>query len=210
MTQQKHMPSNKDDEQILVIKSDIIFKDGKWQGLKIDNLDYYINLIKDNCEFKRRGDVEEDTSFKQVIPYILFSFEDNFFAFKYLGNAGEKRLVDTYNLGVGGHINKEDVNADKDVLEAGMMREWNEEMNFSGNILEKKLIGILNDDSRPVESVHLGLLYNFVGNSSEVSIKETDKMEGKLVSLDNLWEYIKENPTIWTKLIYNEYLSKLI
>ena len=204
------MPSNKDDEQILVIKSDIIFKDGKWQGLKIDNLDYYINLIKDNCEFKRRGDVEEDTSFKQVIPYILFSFEDNFFAFKYLGNAGEKRLVDTYNLGVGGHINKEDVNADKDVLEAGMMREWNEEMNFSGNILEKKLIGILNDDSRPVESVHLGLLYNFVGNSSEVSIKETDKMEGKLVSLDNLWEYIKENPTIWTKLIYNEYLSKLI
>ena len=35
--------ANKDDEQILVIKSDIIFKTGRWQGLKTDNLDYYIN-----------------------------------------------------------------------------------------------------------------------------------------------------------------------
>lgn len=212
------MLTNKDDEQILVIKSDIIFKDpprpgeagGKWQGLKKDNLDYYVDLIKKNAEFKRRGDMENDSSFKQIIPYILFSFRDNFFAFKYLGNAGEKRLIDTYNLGVGGHINKEDVNGNKDILEAGMMREWNEEMSFNGNILRKKLIGILNDDSRPVESVHLGLLYNFVGDSPKVFIKETDKMEGKLVNLKNLWEYIKENPTIWTKIIYKEYISKLI
>ena len=72
--------ANKDDEQILVIKSDIIFKDGKWQGLKTDNLDYYVDLIKKNCEFKRRGDMENDSSYQQIIPYMLFSFGNKFFA----------------------------------------------------------------------------------------------------------------------------------
>ena len=48
---------NKDDEQVLAIKSEIIFKEGRWQGLKENNLDYYIDLIKENAEFKRRGDI---------------------------------------------------------------------------------------------------------------------------------------------------------
>ena len=57
--------------------------------------------------------MENDTNWQQIIPYILFSFEDNFFAYKYLSGAGEQRLVNNnYQLGVGGHINKEDVGAD--------------------------------------------------------------------------------------------------
>ena len=59
---------NKDDEQILVVKSDVIFEKGIWRGLKTENLDYYLDLIKNNCEFKRRGDVENDPSFQQIIP----------------------------------------------------------------------------------------------------------------------------------------------
>ena len=70
------MKNNRDDEQILVVKSDIIFEKGKWQGLKINNLDYYIDLIKNNYEFKRRGDMENNSSFQQIIPYILFNFQE--------------------------------------------------------------------------------------------------------------------------------------
>ena len=200
---------NKDDEQILVIKSDIIFKDGKWQGLKKDNLDYYIDLIKNNCEFKRRGDMENDPLYQQVIPYVVFNFKDQYFIYKYLPKAGEPRLIDTYQLGVGGHINNEDMAEEKDVLETGMMREWNEEVEFKGNILEEKLIGLLKDDSQPVERVHLGLVYNFVGDSPEISIKETDKMEGRLVNLKDIGEYIKGNKGIWVQLVYNEYIKTL-
>jgi len=110
--------ANKDDEQILVVPSGIIFAKEKWQGLKTDNLDYYVNLIKKNCEFRRRGDMENYPSFQQIIPYILFSCENKFFAYKYLANAGEQRLVNNdYQLGVGGHINKEDIKDGKDVLE---------------------------------------------------------------------------------------------
>jgi len=203
------MTNNKDDEQILVVKYDIIFKDGKWQGLKIDNLDYYIDLIKNNYEFRRRGDMENDPSFQQIIPYILFSCGDKFFAYKYIKNAGEQRLINNdYQLGVGGHINKEDINDNTDVLEAGTTREWQEEVDFKGNFLEKKLVGIINDESRPVEQVHLGLVYHFIGDSPDIQIKETNKMEGKLFYKNEFSEnMVSHSP--WMKIVYNEYLRKI-
>ncbi len=207
---------NKDDEQILVIKSDIIFRDGKWHGLKThstgsgqaDNLDYYINLINKNYEFKRRGDVENDPSFQQIIPYMLFSFENKFFAYKYLDNAGEKRLVNNdYQLGVGGHINKEDVEGGENILETGMMREWNEEIDFKGNLISKKLVGIINDDSRLVEQVHLGLVYHFIGDSSNIEVKEIDKMEGKLFDIKEISGDMNHSP--WMQIVYNNYFKNL-
>jgi len=208
------MPNNnKDDEQILVIKSDIIFKDGKWQGLKTrstssgqaDNLDYYVALIKKNCEFKRRGDMENDPSWQQIIPYIIFNYKDQYFLYRYLKKAGEQRLRNDYIIGVGGHINQVDVRPGEDVLEAGMNREWNEEIDYKGK-LEKKLIGILNDDRRPVEAVHLGLVYLFRGDSSDILVKEKDKMKGELVGLKELGEKVIGTEG-WAPLIYDEYLK---
>ncbi len=202
--------TNKDDELVLVVPSKIIFEKEVWQGLKTDNLDYYLDLIKNNCQFKRRGDVEANPSLQQIIPYIVFNFKDKYFIYKYLENAGEKRLVDTYQLGVGGHINPVDGDGEKNILEAGMMREWSEEVDFKGSLLKKELEGILNDDSRPVEQVHLGLVYNFQGDSPEISIKETDKMEGRLVDLKDVEQYIKGNPGVLVQLVYRDFLSKLL
>ena len=197
---------DKNDEQILVVPSDIIFAKGKWQGLKTDNLDYYVDLIKNNCQFKRRGDVENDNSFQQIIPYILFSYKDDFFAYKYLAGAGEQRLVnEDYQLGVGGHINKEDIKNGGNVLEEGMNREWEEEVDYFGNFLEKKFVGIINDESRPVEQVHLGLVYHFIGDSPKIFIKETDKMEGKLVKLAELGENLSHSN--WMRIVYENYLN---
>jgi len=88
-----------------------------------------------------------------------------------------------------------------------MMREWEEEVDFKGRLISKKLVGIVNDESRSVEQVHLGLVYHFVGESSDIRIKETDKMEGKLFELKDIAENISHSP--WMKIVYNEYLSKL-
>jgi predicted NUDIX family phosphoesterase len=200
---------DKNDEKVLVVKSEILFTKEKWQGLKKDNLEYYVDLINKNYEFKRRGDVEEDDSYQQIIPYIVFNYNDKYFIYKYLENAGERRLVNHCQLGVGGHINKEDVGENKNVLETGMMREWNEEVDFKGNLLQKRLIGILNDNSTSVEKVHLGLVYNFAGDSPEIFVKETDKIKGELVSLGNLEKYIESSKGIWARIVYNEYLKNL-
>ena len=198
---------NKEDELVLVVPSDKLFMKGIWQGLKTDNLDYYLELIKNNCEFRRRGDVETDNSVQQIIPYILFSFQNKFFAFKYLAKAGEQRLVNNnYQIGVGGHINKEDVDSGGDVVEAGMMREWDEEVTFKSNLISKKLVGIINDDTSPVEQVHLGLVYHFVGDSADIQIKETEKMEGNLFEIQELANLDK---SVWMNIVYQNYLSKL-
>lgn len=204
-----------------MVPADVIFKQGRWQGLKKDNLDYYLDLIKNNYRFKRRGDVEEDPSFQQIIPYIVFSCGSKFFIYKYLPEAGEQRLVNTYQIGIGGHINKNDSNPtchnsngrqnySIDVLEKGMMREWAEEVDYRGNILEKKFIGLLNDDSRPVEAVHLGLVYHFIGDSPKISIKEKDKIQGEMVDLKDIMDKIKDNNGVWIKIVYKNYLEHLL
>ena len=199
---------NKDDEKVLVVPADIIFAKGKWRGLKKNNLDYYLDLIKNNYQFKRRGDVETDPSWQQIIPYIVFSYNNTFFVYKYLGGAGEPRLHDTYQIGVAGHINQFD--GDKEtILETGMMREWNEEVDYRGNFLEKKLVGILNDESGDVEKVHLGLVYRFIGDSPDITIKETDKMQGEMIDFNDILGHIKNTKGSWIKIVYKEYLLTL-
>lgn len=206
----------KNDEKVLCVPAKMLFSQGQWQGLKTENLSQYLDLIKNNYQFKRRGDVETDPSWQQIIPYIIFSHGSTFFVYKYLPGAGEKRLVDSYQIGIGGHINEIDGPSSPsssgqadDILEVGMMREWDEEVHYNGAILEKKLVGILHDASRPVEAVHLGLVYQFIGDSPDIFIKEVDKMEGELVELKDIAQKIKDNDGVWIKVVYRDYLSKL-
>lgn len=197
------------DEKTLVVDRDIIFKNEHWQGIKRENLGYYLDLIRNNYQFKLRRDIEDDRAWQQIIPYILFNHGTKYFIYHYLEKAGEQRLKNDWMLGVGGHINPVDAKPGEDILEAGMMREWNEEIDYKGNLVEKKLIGILNDERRPVEAVHLGLVYLFRGNTSNIFVKEKDKIEGELVELKDLGPYM-ENIGGWAPIVYNEYLSKFL
>ena len=69
-------------------------------------------------------------------------------------------------------------------------------------------MGILNDDRRPVEAVHLALVYLFKGDSPDISVKETDKMKGEIFDLKELKEKVVGTEG-WAPLIYDEYLSKI-
>ena len=99
----------KKNEKVLVVAREVIFKNEHWQGLKTENLDYYLNLIKNNFQFRLRNEVENDSSWQQIIPYIVFNFQDKYFLYHYLKLAGEKRLKNDYLLGIGGHINPIDL-----------------------------------------------------------------------------------------------------
>lgn len=199
----------KKNEKVLVASREIIFKNGHWQGLKMKDLDYYLDLIRNNFQFKLRNEVENDPSWQQIIPYILFNFQNKYFLYRYLKKASESRLKQDYILGVGGHINPIDLSPGQDILEAGMMREWKEEIDYPGDLMERKFIGILNDDTRPVEAVHLGLIYVFKGDSPEISVKEKEVLEGKLIELKDLGKYL-EGTCGWAPIVYQEYLSKFL
>lgn len=199
----------KKDEKVLVVPRDVIFQDGHWQGLKEENLDYYLDLIKNNFQFRLRSEVETDQSWQQVIPWIIFNFKDQYFLYRYLKGASETRLKNDYHLGVGGHINPIDLKEGEDILELGTMREWDEEIDYKGNLLKKNLIGILNDERREVEAVHLGLIYLFQGDSPEIYVREKEVLEGKLIYLKDLGGCL-ENGQGWAPIVYQEYLSHFL
>lgn len=192
------------DEKVLVIARDVFFQKGSWQGIKKDNLNYYLELIKNSSFFKERKDVEEDSGFLQIIPYIIFSFKDKFFLYKYIRKAGEKRLINHYQIAVGGHIDL----ADGKDLDLAALREWQEEVYFKGKIISKKLVGILNDDTNMVEKVHLGMIYHFTGDNGDIKVKETDKLKGEMVEKQDIPKYIKEKD-VWASIIWRDHISEL-
>ena len=189
-------------EKVLAIKGDIIFKEGEWLGFKTENLDYFYNLIKSNCEFVDREKAETDEKYKQIIPYILFKNGNKFFLYEYIKGATETRLHHNYILGIAGHINPIDNNGN-DIIEEGAKREWFEEVVFNGNITNRKLVGMLNDNRRDVERVHLGLIYVYEGDSDKIEIKEKDKMRGRMMTIKEMESLIGSTEYLgWAPLLY--------
>jgi len=193
-------------EKVLVVKRNLIFEKGSWQGIRRENLNYYLDLIRRNSQFKLREEIETDLSFKQIVPYIIFSFQEKYFIFQHLKKAAEQRLKGDWLLGISGHINPIDIEQNKNVIEIAAHREWGEEINYKGKIIGRKLIGILNDEKRNVEAAHLAIVYHFKGNSSKISIKERGVLKGKLIELKNLAKFV-ENTGGYAPIVYRDYLK---
>ena len=69
---------------------------------------------------------------------------------------GDPRLHGKASIGVGGHLNP--VDAGEDPLQGGLRREWAEELVADWEP-QFDLVGLLNDDTNPVGSVHLGVVF---------------------------------------------------
>ncbi len=113
-------------------------------------------------EFKARAMVEADPSFKQIIPYLVIQTADRKLTAAYLRNGSEQRLHDLWSVGIGGHINPRDSrnrSSFKSVLEAGMMRELDEELAERPDNEFPRFCGIINEEETPVGSVHLGAVF---------------------------------------------------
>ncbi len=79
--------------------------------------------------------MEEDPSFKQLIPYVLFRWTDadgtvHLFEYQRGSGQGERRLHAKRSVGVGGHISSIDAEAGHlhHVYREGMRRELDEEV----------------------------------------------------------------------------------
>lgn len=197
MQQQKHSIPNSYDELILVVKRATLMPK-PWQGLLKDNLNEYLACILQHQEFMPRSVMEQDTSYKQVIPYIIFTHENRYFLMQRRADASEKRLQNKYTLGIGGHIRQDDIqNAD---IVAWAHREFNEEISYQGT-LDWQFIGLLNDDSNMVGQVHVGLVLLARGNSDAISIKSELK-HGALYTLEECMQF-QDSMETWSQLVFN-------
>lgn len=96
----------------------------------------------------------------------------------------------------------------QNIIEVAAQREWEEEIRYKGKIIEKKLVGILNDEKREVEALHLPVVYHFRGNSPKILVKEKEVLKGKLVKLKDLAKFV-ENTGGYAPIVYRDYIRKL-
>lgn len=158
------MPST-EIEQILVVPTSVFHKLGHIQGFSSEVDKYLDELLRpENISYRPRPEMEEDPSFKQLIPYVIFRHTDqngDVTVFQYSrGKAsGEKRLHQKKSVGIGGHISQEDAaDLDADPYQEGMKRELDEEVQIN-TAHEFSLVGLINDDETDVGRVHLGIVH---------------------------------------------------
>jgi predicted NUDIX family phosphoesterase len=187
-------------EQVLCVKREDIFPDGAWHGFVSAGLERHQAVIREHHFFMARAKVEDDPTFQQIIPYVVFRHGDLYFLTHRLRASSEKRLRKQYSLGVGGHINPSDLGAG-DPIQDGLKREWEEEVIYDGSF-EAKLIGLLNDESSPVSKVHLGVVFLVDGDSPKIAIRETDKLAGELLTLEEMRIYYLGMES-WSQMVYD-------
>jgi predicted NUDIX family phosphoesterase len=146
-------------EHILVVPTSKLWQAGYFQGLCFDYLKY-LTVIEDvkNSAFKIREEMENNSNYKQIIPYILLYHNGMVFSYQRGKLLGEKRLLGNYSIGVGGHISVHDINLFETTYLEGMRRELNEEVKISSPYKEYT-VALINDDSNEVGSVHLGIVH---------------------------------------------------
>lgn len=147
--------------------------DPGWLGVTIDGLTGFEALVAREGRFEDRAAMERDRRWKQVIPYLVLRDGGRYFLMRRTRAGRDERLHDRWTIGIGGHLNP----GDRD-LAGGLRREWAEEIE-AAFVPAFRLVGLLNDDTGDVGSVHVGAVYVADARGRPVAIRETDKLEGR-------------------------------
>lgn len=179
----KEITMSKFDEMITVVPRDLAFDNERnqfngflnkstAQGQEIFNaLSHY--------EVKRRGDMEEDPNYKQLVSYCLLeNHQGELLVYKRLSGGGESRLHGQGSIGVGGHMNDvpgaESIN---EVIRTNAQRELEEEVGLSpAKSQNLQYLGFINDDTNEVGEVHLGVVFKITVDKNDVEVQETDTL----------------------------------
>jgi predicted NUDIX family phosphoesterase len=199
------------DEDILVIPRSIAFQNiPAWHGIISTTSDYQkttsvINLfetyainIKNHAIYMPRAHAETNSAYKQIIPYLLFTYDQKLFVMQRKNTASEQRLANQFSVGIGGHIRKEDI-VDNNIM-SWAYREFQEEITYHGT-MENLPLGVLNDDTSDVGKVHLGMIILIKGNSDQINIKDEHK-SGTLLTIEEC-KKLYSNMENWSKICFD-------
>jgi len=186
-------------EHVLVVPTLLFRELGYFQGFCTDVAPYLKTLLDPAyISFRPRDQMENDPSFKQLIPYCLFRHGDQLFNYKRGKAQGEGRLHSLRSVGVGGHISSQDQNLFGSVYLEAMHREIGEEV-FLETTYHDTCVGLLNDDETEVGKVHLGIVHIFDLDSPKVRPREKSMLQAGFSSTADLLRDIDQFET-WSKL----------
>jgi len=186
------------DEEILVVPRAVLLPQPV-HGFTAQDAAAYLARIRAGATFRRRGDVEDDPSMKQIIPYLIVRHGGEIFVFQRMGTIAERRLRGKVSIGVGGHINRSDVRGADDVLDAGLRRELAEELVVEA-AWTARFVGVLNDDSNAVGRVHFGLVHVIDVAGPAIAVREPQVLAGRLTDPRRLRDLYARMET-WSQLI---------
>ncbi|QEG40147.1 phosphoesterase [Roseimaritima ulvae] len=179
------------EEQILVIPAATLDGLGAFEGFQSDVQRYLQPILASGeLSFRPRSEMEQDPSFKQLIPYVVLQWTDgagitHVFNYTRGSGQGEARLHAKRSIGIGGHISAEDAAGGSDPYRTGMQRELEEEVRLDSKF-EESCVGLIYDPSSEVGRVHLGIVHRFVLQSPDVKPNEDDICNTGFITLDQL------------------------
>lgn len=190
-------------EQILAIPTENVWNILNYQEkgvIKALGVDIMDKLLLHGV-FRPRNILEEDPSYKQIIPYAVICYGNEVYMFRRLNKQTEARLHNKCSLGVGGHMNPYGDKINTDYLHHELEREMHEEVKLGEGceIVDMKPVGFINDDLSEVGKVHLGVLYHIKVSNNHIEINETEKMTGEWVTISDLAKYYSNMET-WSQL----------
>lgn len=175
-------------ERVLVVPGAEFDRLGRFQGFSPDPERYLkALLVPEFVTFRPRSEVEDDPSFKQLIPYVVFRSAGSVFCYTRGGGGGEARLRRRRSLGVGGHVDEADAEG-RGTFEAyamALQRELAEEVAIESPG-QLRLIGLINDDSTAVGSVHLGVVHLYDLDTPSLSPLENDLADAAFIPIEEL------------------------
>lgn len=190
-------------ENILVVERSLIERIGMFQGLMLDTDRYLPTLLKPrNYRFVPRPDAEQNDSLKQLIPYFLIVHDDRIWCYVRGKKSGETRLVAKASMGIGGHINNQDLDLFGDVYETAALRELKEEVVIEGPYTDR-IAALLNDDSTPVGRVHLGVVHVLRTTTNDVRKREGVITESGFRTLDEL-RAMRDRMETWSQICLDQ------
>ncbi|WP_435009029.1 phosphoesterase [Tundrisphaera lichenicola] len=188
-------------ERVLVVPASEFDRLGRFQGFSPD-ADRYLEalLVPDLASFRPRSEVEDDPSFKQIIPYVIFRSGGLVFTYTRGKSGGESRLRKLRSLGVGGHVAEADAEGRGTVeaYEMALRRELDEEVEVTSPGAIRRL-GLINDDSNPVGLVHLGVAYLYELERPEVAPKEDALADPEFLRVADL-PALRDQFETWSQL----------
>lgn len=190
------------DSSVLVVEANKVDRVGSFQGY-VTNVQDYLSVVFSprNNFFMLRSQAEQDTRYKQLIPYIVLRFTDSVFSYVRGKKSSESRLVAMRSIGVGGHIEPTDLNlfsSDREMYLEAAKREVSEEVELASPYTEH-IVALINDDSTDVGKVHFGILHIWDLAEPRVMKREGLITQSSFLTVEELKARVDELET-WSQI----------
>lgn len=211
MLQQPDAMNDKNEQQILCLPAPVVeevtLNHGYWHDARA-----LLDTIEKHHSWERRGDVEDDPRFKQVVTQVLLTNGPKLCLHQIPATGSEARLHHQFPIFFGGHVDQNDLNpvrhrAVTQVIAEATYREIAEEIGDAYPAPKWKLafaVGAINMNDLPVNRCHVGIVSVMLGVDDQlVESDTTDEGVHRMHFVPwSLLETVEITLTPWSRVAY--------